>query len=234
MPLFSIDYNCHLLPQMQELLTSPTEAAKALLLMHEKLGITQFYMMPRYDKAESPIAYCLRRERALESLRKQLPKQLTLKASSSVMFSKGLFETAYLERLFISRSRRLLPIEMPLAPYEDWMDEELNRLLYVRRFKPLFLSFERCIVLYPKEIVQKLTRISGACFQFSFSSLEDEKVCAVILLLLQQGTRVCFGSGMNSLQKVQSMEFDNQKNSFVQPFQRSVIQLLQYQKKLPF
>ena len=176
--------------------------------MVKKVLLKQFYMMPRYDKAESPIAFCLRRDRVLEKLCEQLPKELVLKPSCAVLFSKGLYETAYLERLFISRSHRLLPVEMPLSLYEDWMDEELNRLLYVRHCKPFFLSFERYIVLYPKEIVQKLMRITGACFQFSFSSLDDESTCAVILQLLRQGSSVCFGSGINSLQKVQSMELD--------------------------
>ena len=234
MPLFFADYNCHLLPYMQELFADPYEAAKALLLMHEKLGIRRFYMMPRYDKEESPITFCLRRKKALDILSKQLPDQIVLKASVAVLFSKGLFETAYLERLLISRSRRLLPIEMPLTPYEDWMDEELNHLLYVRHIKPIFLSFERCILLYPKEIVQKLMRIDGACFQFSFSSLEDERIYKIILLLLRQGAPICFGSGMNSLQKVQTMEFNNSKDFYSQPFQRSMIEQLRRQKKLPF
>ncbi len=224
--LLSADYHCRLLPQMQELFTTPDEAVRALLLMYEKTGISQFYMMPRYDMAESPIAFCLRREKALELLRQRLPEQFRLKASCAVLLSKGLFETAYLERLFLVRTKRLLPIEMPLLPYADWMDEELNCLLYVRRCRPLFLSFERCVALYPEEILQKLSRISGACFQFSFSSLESEKLCAVMLSLLRQGVGVCFGSGMNALEKVQAMEFDNQTRSFTQPFQRAVLRLL--------
>lgn len=234
MPLFSSDYNCHLIPHMQELLTSAEEASSALLLMHERLGIKRFYMMPRYDKAESPIAFCLRRDRALERLCEQLPRALVLKPSCAVLFSKGLYETAYLERLFISRSHRLLPLELPLSPYEDWIDEELNRLLYARHCKPFFLSFERCVTLYPKEIVQKLMRITGACFQFSFSSLDDEDTCTVILQLLRQGSSVCFGSGINSLQKVQSMEFDNCEAFLNKPFQQAVIQQIRYQKKQPF
>lgn len=234
MTLFSSDYNCHLMPHMQELLTSMDEASNALLLMHEKLEIKHFYMMPRYDKGESPIAFCLRRDRILERLREQLPKELVLKPSCAVLFSKGLFETAYLERLFISRSKRLLPLEMPLSLYEHWMDEELNRLLYVRHCKPFFLSFERYIVLYPKEIVQKLMRIPDACFQFSFSSLDDESICTVILQLLHQGSSICFGSGMNSLQKVRSMDFDNCEKSLKKPFQQAVIRQILTHKKQPF
>lgn len=224
--LFSVDYHCRLLPQMQEMLSTPEEASRALLLMHEKSGISQFYMMPRYDRAESPLAFCLRRDKVLRLLRERLPERLRLKASCAVLLSKGLYETAYLERLFLCRSKRLLPIEMPLLPYADWMDEELNGLLHVRHCTLLFLSFERCVALYPQEILQKLSRISGACFQFSFVALEDEKLCTVMLSLLRQGAAVCFGSGMNALEKVQATDFDNQAHSFTKPFQRAVLRLL--------
>lgn len=224
--LFSADYHCRLLPQMQELLATPEEAARALLLLYEKTGLAQYWMMPRYDCAESPVAFCLRREKALRLLREQLPASIRLQASCAALLSKGLFETAHLECLFLSRSKRLLPVEMPLLPYADWMDEELNGLLHVRHCKLFFLSFERCVALYPTEILQKLSRIAGAYFQFSFASLQDERQCAVMLSLLRQGAAVCFGSGMNALEKVQSMEFDNQLQSFSQPFQRAVLRLL--------
>jgi hypothetical protein len=63
---------------------------------------------------------------------------------------------------------------MPICDYADWIDFELNRLLYRAHFKRLlFTSFDICINLYPGDVLEKLMRIPHSVFQFHYHALAD-------------------------------------------------------------
>jgi hypothetical protein len=97
---------------------------------------------------------------------------------------------------------------MPLTEYDDRIDLELNQLLYKRKITPLFLSFELCAILYPKEIVEKLLRIPYAAYQFNYKALQNPEICRMIFSLLSKST-VLLGTSLNRPEKIEFYEFSH-------------------------
>ena len=181
-------------------------------------------MMADYDASkESVSAFLLRRDRSLGILQSRLPAELTLIASGGVLLSPNVSEVNDLNRLTFSKDMPL-PISMPLGAYADWMDTELNHLLYKRHFSLMFLSFERCILLYPPETVQKLLRIPHAVYQFGFHALAETKAVKCISALLENGATVLFGSGINTPEKLSTFDLDHYVASAKSHLDRSEIQ----------
>ena len=194
------DWNCQLLPSAWDERRSPRRIACALEEMYLRHGITHFHLMPAYDlKRESVSAFLHRTERMKESLSPHLPSVISLHVGSTVSLSPSISDLRSLDRL---RYRSSLCVSLPLCSYADWIDQELNALLFRRRLPLAFFSFEKAVILYPKEIVEKLLRIKGAAFQFSFRSLQEPAVLSVIQSLLKEHKTVLLGTEINAPEKI--------------------------------
>ena len=202
------DWNCRLLPGGLFPELSASQNADAIKWLQSRYHFSRFCMMADYDcKKESVTEFILKRDRALRLLRDALPENTKLIAAGSALLVTDLSTVAELDRLTLP-SGRFLPLSMPIGAYADWMDTELNRLLYKRHLSPLFLSFERCILLYSPEIVKKLLRVPHAAFQFGFHTLADPKITRVMSALLEKRTTVLLGSGLGAPQKLSTFDFD--------------------------
>lgn len=192
-----VDWNCRLLQSA----LSPTETVTALQEMKDRFGFRRFCMMQDfYANTESASAFLIRQKRKLQEVKTLLPRGTQVRGAACVHFYQGLSEVADLDRLAIT-SERLLPLQMPLTEYDDWIDLELNHLLYKKKITPLFLSFELCMVLYPKEIIEKLLRIPMAAYQFNYKALQSPETCRAIFKLLSKST-VLLGSAINTPEKI--------------------------------
>ncbi|MBQ8416300.1 MAG: hypothetical protein IJX13_05315 [Clostridia bacterium] len=195
------DWNCQLLPSLRDVEHSPQRIALALEEMRQAFGISQFYLTPPYDVArESVTAFLHRRERIKESLVPHLSPSVSVLIGASVTLSPSVCEIRELDKLLTNRSH--LCLSLPLCEYAHWVDFELNRLLFHRRLRPLFLSFERAVILYPEEAIERLMRIKGAAFQFSYRSLQVTKILNVIKCLLKERKTVLLGTGLDSPEKI--------------------------------
>lgn len=193
-----VDWSCGILPLMRGCIETPEEGAQAISLLHTRLGFNRFLATPTYDSQREPVShFLLRRDRAAEDLCALIPKQCKLALGAGVVLNPSLHKVDGLEKLLVGRGR--LPIVLPLTEYDDWIDLELNRLLYRRKYKLLFLSMERSIALYPADCIEKLLRIEYAIFQFNFRALTDPACCRVIQTLLQRNRTVLLGTGIDSI-----------------------------------
>lgn len=193
-----VDWCCRLLPRMRGEAEGEAACANALLHLYEKHGFNRFLMTPTFDAELEPIShFLLRRSGAAERLTPLLPRAVQLRLGAAVELTPSLSSCEDLERLTLRGN--LLPLSLPLAEYADWIDLELNRLLYRRKCRLLLLSFERALVLYPQDVIDRLLRIEGAIPQFSFRSLTDPSVCRVIRSLLRQNRTVLLGTSVTSL-----------------------------------
>lgn len=200
-----IDWNCRLLPGMREGTESAEEAIALLRKLKEDSGILRFCMMPQFDPAQESVrAFLLRRQNAKERLMEALPEKIYIRVCAAMLLSEGCSELQGLEKLTLLPG--LLPLRPPIAAWTDWMDKEMNHLLFRRRLTPLFLSFELSTILYSNEIVLKMMRIPNAAFQFSFRSLTDPAVCRIIHTLLQENHTVLLGSGIRHQQKAEDYD----------------------------
>ncbi|MBQ8310008.1 MAG: hypothetical protein IJX80_03230 [Clostridia bacterium] len=196
-----IDWNCRLLRPG----AIPNETAYALREMNERFSFNRFCMMQDFHAdTESVSAFLIRQKRALQQLKPLLSRRFHIHGAACVHLCRGLAEEADLDRLTIT-SERLLPLQLPLTEYGDWIDQELNSLLYKKKLTPLFLSFELCMLLYPKEIIEKLLRIPFAAYQFNYKALPTPEICRAIFKLLSKST-VLLGTSLNMREKINFYE----------------------------
>lgn len=196
-----IDWCCRLLPHMRGGIETPEEAVEAMHALASGCGITRFCMTPRYHAEEESVAlFLLRRDRAKRELERILPREYKVSYGADVLFSPILHEIEGLERLCLTGTDRL-PLSLPLTDYDETIDQEINRLLFERKFKLLFLSFERYVALYPPRAIQRLIRNSDVAVQFNYRALTDPDCCNVIRSLLRQNRPILLGTGVDSLER---------------------------------
>ena len=197
---YVVDWNCHLLPGMGEGVTL-SEAVSAISHLNDKYEMNHFCMMPDYDCTKEPISvFLLNRYFANQELRKNISKTIKIKLAGRALLTPDLHKTDGLESLLFS-SYGYFPIRLPISSYDDWIDYEINRLLYKRHFKLLITSFELCLILYPPEIIKKLLRIPNAAFQLSYKSLTEKGAQKAVSMMLHNNSKILLGTGINSLDK---------------------------------
>ena len=206
-----IDWNCHLLADKHEVLNPARDTLDTLSFLRTYRGFHTFCMMPAfYPSLDTVPMFLRRREKSVEEVvslyeqdrkdgRDSACESLKLLLGARVCLEKGVHEVESLKRLSIPYgSYRYLAIQLPMTPFEDWIDFELNRILYKLDLKLMFVSFERCCILYPNEILEKLYRIPNAIFQFNYRSLSIPRIQDVIRILLRANATIVFGTALDS------------------------------------
>ena len=201
------DWNCHLLSGMREGVHTPQETIEALSVLRDH-GIDRFCLMPNYTPSLEPVSrFLLRRDLAYSRLLPLLPQGMKTRIAARVELESGLHLVEHLDRLCFT-NHNYLALKMPICSYADWIDYELNRLLYRTHIKRLiFTSFDTCIHLYPTDVLEKLTRIPYSVFQFHYHALADADSRAFMTKLLRQNQTVLLGSEINALSKTYFFEF---------------------------
>lgn len=203
-----VDACCQLLHSMGGRIANPRMTAETMQLLCDRFSVRRFCMMPLYNAEEETVKHFLSRRRAaIEDLRPQLPKGLHTDILARVLLSPALYQTEDLDRLVVLKSR-YLPIFLPLIPYAEWMEEEINHLLYKAGMDLLFTSFELYTVLYPKDFLERMLRVQYAAYQFNYRSLADPAHCAIMSRLLMQGKRVFLGCSLDGPEKAYAYEMD--------------------------
>lgn len=200
---YYVDWNCKLLPSSRVSDRTVSNAIETMQYLYQRDGFSKFCIVSEYTGTEGSIpAYLVLRNRAERELRERLPKHLKLRVESTVQLSPDLHTLDGLECLCRKNTNRLA-LTLPLSPYADWMESELNRLLYRSHFQLLFLSFELPVLFYPEDLLQRLMRIPNAVYQFGYRSLSDARVLKQIRRLLHIHSRapILLGTSVSSVSK---------------------------------
>ena len=226
---YNVDWFSGLSAFMRE---SPDQLEIFLQTLRERFFLNRHCVMSEYDASvESVGAYLLRHKRLVESLRSLAISDHKLCFATRVLLTPGLYETSALEKLLFSKEK-LLCLKLPVSSYEDWMDLEINHLLYKRKLRLCFTSFELPIILYPYEVIEKLMRIQGAVFQVNFRALAEPKICEVVQRLIKQNTHVLLGCGIDSMDKIWYYEFDYYLDAACQMLSRDTFMTLMRNNRL--
>ncbi len=238
-----IDWNCKLLSDIHEFYHPPKETLKALTWLEQRFGLRCFCFNPTFHADEDSVAsFLAHRETAIASFLKvaselssEIRTPIKILEGSSVLLSEGLHAIFQLKKLAIPfGSDQYLPIMLPMCEHCDWIDLELNRLLYTAKCKLMFLSFEIACILYPSDVLDKILRISGAVYQFNYSSLANPKMRAVIKTLLARRATVLFGTSLNLVGKIYHYELDYFLETAQKEFEDyEFTQLMKYALKTP-
>ena len=151
-----VDWNCGLLPHMHGQISDTDEALEVLSLLSRQFDIHRFCMMPDFDSQKETVSmFLLRRFRAEKQINDRLPKDVGVRYSGRALLNPDLHLTECLKKLCIFGGR-FLPLQLPIGEYADWIDLELNRLLYKARVGLLLTSCEWYPIFYPKDVLDRL------------------------------------------------------------------------------
>ncbi|MBR2927162.1 MAG: hypothetical protein IKC31_06260 [Clostridia bacterium] len=199
---FYTDWNCRLLPTLSNQKQAATECLSSLSSLHEIHGFDRFCLIRVYDGSNHSLPIFLLEQRILKDhLMASSPRQLSVCFATPALLYEGLSEEAELERLLLPH-HNCLPLLMPPGAYQEWMDAELNRLLYKRHIRLLFLSFELNAVFYPSEVLARLLRVPEAVYQFNFRAFTDPRLTSYIKTLLSDHATVLLGTGLDQREKI--------------------------------
>ncbi len=233
-----IDWNCHLISGCHEFMTDSDEAASALSYLCTERNIQTFCMMPSfYPSVDSVAHFIIRRDRSVSALLRAYSANPTLQllSGASVALEPNLYLTEHLPKLTIKiQNFHYLPIQLPIAEFEDWIDLEINRLLYRGKYQLLFLSFDLLCMFYPMENIKKFMRISNAVFQFNYRSLENPMIRKIISSLIQNNATVLLGTSLNRKEKIYHYDIPYYLKIAEEAFSSAEFAILmKYNQKLP-
>ncbi len=194
--LLFADFHNHSLPGMLDGPQFTPEASAALDALREA-GVCRVLLTPTYRPFFTSVRrFCQRRDEAWRKLKGHIPRDMTVKVGALLALEPEACASPELSRLALPGSDYLM-LELPLQPFADWMDYELHLLLHKRHLKPIFASFERCVLLYPEDIVSRLMTVPGAAYQFGVTAAANERFLPIIKKLIRQNKPVLLGTGAN-------------------------------------
>ena len=203
---FNTDWNCKLHTQQDV-----KDIANTLLWMREHHSISRVCFMVDFDATcASYSAFLIQKARFINELSLHLPSSFKINYTAAVHLTPHVSKIAELDRL-TATANSLLPLSLPLGSYADWIDTELNHLLYRRRISPLFLSFELYPILYPQDALERLLRIPNAAYEFNYKAFSNPACVRMISSLLQRGAPVLLGTHCTLVEKLTLYDLDHFK-----------------------
>ncbi len=221
-----IDWNCGLLPMMGDLITTPQDTAKALLLLKEKFGLSRFCMTPEFDCVQDSVAaFLARRDRVSSELLPLLPSDIKMMPGASVLLRPGVSQERGLKKLLLPTTDEL-PIRLPYFSMSNDASVELNRLLYHFPWRICFLSFDSYLNHYSKEEIERWSSLENVSYQFNYRSLESPEVRLLLRHLIDKNATIRFGTEIHSYGKACYYEFDrfiSLANEYFTEYERDIL-----------
>ena len=202
------DWNCGLLPDGLELLGNAKDAVSGLRILSERTGFLRFCFLPVFDPQEASLSeFLFRRDRAIRMLSDQLPENFRLIPSARMMLPPDgiLSNDPKWKKLCIPKTD-YLPVTFFLWDSPVAIENRLAKLTRHSGFAILLPSAERILSVFPKDVSDRIFRLPGMVYQFSYSALRDEKVLAILNLLLNRKAPILFGSSVST--PAQAARFD--------------------------
>ncbi len=163
--------------------------------------MTGFCMMQDFDcRHDSVPAALIRQARSRERLLPHLPHTLRPLFCTAAYLTPELSEERDLCKLTLHGT--WLPLSIPLGTPVDQIDTALHALLFQRKVKPFFLSFDTVMRFYPQDVTERLLRIPSARFQFRYHTLSDPAFCRLLTTLCDREISVVFGTELNAPEKL--------------------------------
>lgn len=120
-------------------------------------GIKKFLFVLDFDRNQATVSMMLDRIRQFAGKIKPLrPRGIQFYVSANLFITNGILYDPQVSRLCIGHSN-ILCAQLPLSLRYNWIDPDLNHLLFHRKISPLFISFERNFIANPPTDIQRYT-----------------------------------------------------------------------------
>lgn len=107
----------------------------------------------------------------------------------NVPLSEGSVFDPSFNRLAFGHSDRIFA-ELPFCNYEEWLEADMNRLLYKNKLKPAFVSFERSLSLVDRDILERFMTIKNAVFCMDINYLTSIEALADLDRFISLGINI--------------------------------------------
>ena len=202
------DWNCRLLPMMGDLIADPNDSIRAMLFLKDKFGLSRFCMMPEFDCTQESIsAFLIRRDKAWDTLRHKLTRDIHVMLGASATVVEGLSQEVGLKKLILPNTN-LFPIRLPFFPTNETA-KELNRLLYHFPYRILLLSFDTYLNVFPMDEINRWISLPNVAYQWNYKALKNPLARDLIKMQLSQNATVLFGTELYSYGKACFYELDH-------------------------
>jgi len=190
-----IDFHSHVLPGLDDGAQSVEEAI-LLLLSQKEQGVHMVIATPHYTGRTTVEEFLNRRRQSLERLQKELPEEaLRIVPAAEVGLFYGLSGVEDLFSLCIHGTRLML-IEMPFFEWDEWMYEEVGKLIE-RGVIPVIAHLDRYTHMW-KDIKKLL--LMDVHVQINAEALCGFKKRLAVKRLLSFEKMVVLGSDCHSLE----------------------------------
>ena len=177
------DFHTHCLPCIDDGATSP-EVSVQMLEMLKKQGIEHVVLSSHfYPQTESLDKFILRRTESCIKLNnvikgKDIP---ILSVGAEVNMVRRISEQD-LSQLCIENTN-LIMLEMPYGPFESWVINELEIIIYEQKLCPIIAHLDRYLAWFKMSDFEDVLSLNDMIYQINVSSFESGKARKFILNL---------------------------------------------------
>jgi len=143
------------------------------------LGIKKFVFLFEFDLANTNLLRVNNKISALEALLSTItPRGVHTTVKPELIFDSGVSSNSGISKLYASRSKRSLFVELPIFPQSDdnGFATDLNRLIYRSNSFPIFTSFQNITETAPTDFTARLLSTpSGFGFDLNYLLRTDRQ-----------------------------------------------------------
>lgn len=192
------DYHCHVLPGIDDGAKDAAMSVQMLEMLHNQ-GVERVVATPHFyaHREKSAARFLEKRQRAYEQLMLQKLPVFELLLGAEVAVEHGISELEGIECLAIEGTSLIL-LELPYAPYADWMAEEIYNISSEYHLTPIIAHVHRCLEYYTKPQMESLLRMD-AVFQVNNEAFRSFREKRLAKSMLKSGLQIIFGSDSHDL-----------------------------------
>ena len=136
------------------------------------------------------------RMRCLRDL-KELGFQVELRLGAEVAIEQGISDLPQIRALTITGTDLIL-LELPYAPYQSWMEQEVHAIAVQQGLTPVIAHVHRYLMWYSQADLETVLGWD-AIFQINAEAFESFRQKRIVKELLKRGLPVLFGSDCHNL-----------------------------------
>ncbi len=166
------------------------ESVKFTLDFFKEVGIRKFIFTYEFDRNVKPMPFAIQKLKTLKPYLKSLaPRGVRIYTAFNVVLSNGIVFDRSFNRLSMGHSDRVF-VDLPFYNYNDWLESDMNHLLYKNKLKPAFTSFERNFNIYENAMIDRFIGIKNAIFCMDINYLTSIHTTDDLKKLILCGTNI--------------------------------------------
>lgn len=166
------------------------ESVKFTLDFFKDVGIRKFIFTYEFDCTVKPMSFAIQKFKTLKPYLQLLaPRGVRIYTAFDVIMSDGIVFDPSFKRFTMGHSNRVF-IDLPFYNYENWLESDMNHLLYKNKLKPAFTSFERIGDIYEPAMLDRFMTIKNAIFCMDVNYLTSIQATSNVKKLILQGATI--------------------------------------------